>query len=164
MRYIIPLVFFCFIQFTSSAQDEMTQNKLFSIIETMADSIGGGQGQWSFKVGEMWLMCLTDTNHDRMRIITPIIEVAEMESGEMERCLQANFHSALDVKYCIADGILWSAFIHPLSALNPDQVEDAIKQVFVASATYGTLYSSSELVFPGDSQPAPEKKKKIDRS
>jgi len=35
--------------------------------------------------------------------------------------MQANFDSALDARYAIAKGKLWSAFIHPLSELNEEQ-------------------------------------------
>jgi len=163
MRTLTLVFFMSIFHLSISAQNAtMTNDRLATIIQSMADSVGGQEGQWSFKIGEMWFVCFTDTNHDRMRIMTPIIDVAAMEAGEMERCLKANFHTALDVKYCIADDILWSAFIHPLGALKEDQVIDAVKQVFSASATFGTLYSSSELVFPGAQKE--EKKKRVDRT
>ena len=83
-----------------------------------------------------------------MRIIAPIAEEASITQEQMKRCMQANFHSALDVKYCISDGILWSAFIHPLQELTKDQVLSAISQVYSAALTYGTVYSSGSLSFP----------------
>ncbi len=29
----------------------------------------------------------------------------------------ANFHTALDARYAISDGVIYAAFIHPLSSL-----------------------------------------------
>jgi len=63
--------------------------------------------------------------------------------------LIANFHTALDIKYAITDGILWSAYIHPLKELTEDQVIDAVSQVFYGNVNFGASFSSSSLVFPG---------------
>ncbi len=153
LRLLLIALFSFLLSHTANGQS-MDNKGLEKVIISMTDSIAGSPGQWRFKVGDMWMMCVSDINHNRMRIITPIIDVSEMNDGELEKCMEANFHSALDVKYCISDGILWSAFIHPLKALNPKQVEDAIKQVYTASATFGTIYTSTELVFPGKKQPA----------
>lgn len=131
----------------------MDNPALEKIIISMSDSLTGSPGRWHFKVGDMWLMCITDSEFNRMRIITPIIEVEKMESGELRKCMEANFHSVLDAKYCIADGLLWSAFIHPLKELSSDQIKDAIKQVYSASATFGTIYTSTDLIFPTESPP-----------
>jgi hypothetical protein len=64
----------------------------------------------------------------------------------------ANFHSALDVRYALSDEIIWSVYTHPLESLSPDQLKDAISQVYMAAVTFGTTYSSSDLVFPGNSR------------
>jgi len=61
----------------------------------------------------------------------------------------ANFHTALDIKYAISDDVLWSAFIHPLRELTVAQVKDALSQVYYANITFGTTYTSTDLVFPG---------------
>jgi len=131
----------------------MDNRGLEHVIISMTDSLAGSPGQWRFKVGDMWMMCMTDAKQNRMRIMTPIIDVADMHDGELEKCMEANFRSVLDVKYCIADGILWSAYIHPLKELSPGQIEDAIKQVYIASATYGSIYTSSDLYFPKKKEP-----------
>jgi len=102
---------------------------------------------------------MTDENANRMRIISPVIEVAKLGDEELKNALLANFHTALDVKYAISDDILWSVFIHPLKELSEQQVEDAIDQVYSANATFGTTYSSTNLVFPGNIR---EEEKKIE--
>ena len=73
----------------------------------------------------------------------------EVSKKEMYECMEANFHSALDVKYAVSDEIMWAVYIHPLKELSDDQVRDAIKQVFFAVLSYGTTYSSTDLTFPG---------------
>lgn len=128
------------------------------ILESVADSIQGQNGRWHFKVKEIVFMCITDTNHNRMRIISPITEARRLDEKLKSAALIANFHSALDVKYAIADDILWSVFIHPLKELSEAQVKDAVKQVYSANITFGTTYSSTDLVFP-DIQKKEEKKK-----
>lgn len=138
----------------------MNNEKMGTILESVADSIQGNNGQWQFKVKDVLFMCITDTKHNRMRIISPITEAKQLDDKLKSAALVANFHSALDVKYAIADDILWSVFIHPLKELSEDQVRDAVKQVFAANVTFGTTFSSTDLVFPGGSQKKEKKKKK----
>lgn len=83
-----------------------------------------------------------------MRIISPITEVTEISSEQILKCMEANFHTALDTKYAISNGVLWSVFIHPLKELSQKQVIDAISQVYSSVRTFGTTYSSSNLIFP----------------
>ena len=138
----------------------MTNEKMGKILESVADSIQGNNGQWQLKIKDVFLMCVTDTNHNRMRIISPITEAKQLDEKLKSAALVANFHSALDVKYAIADDILWSAFIHPLKELTEAQVRDAVKQVYAANLTFGTTFSSTDLVFPGGTQKQEVKKKK----
>lgn len=131
---------------------KMNNEKLGTILESVADSIQGNNGQWQFKIKDVFFMCVTDANHNRMRIISPITEAQQLDEKLKSAALVANFHSALDVKYAIADDILWSAFIHPLKELTEGQVRDAVKQVYTANITFGTTFSSTDLVFPGGSR------------
>lgn len=126
----------------------MDNEKLGKILYVMADTLAGQEGNWQFMVEGMMMVCLTDEIHNRMRIITPIKELKDMEESELKETLEANFHSALDVKYAVSEDIMWAVYIHPLNELTKDQAIDAIRQLYNASATYGTSYSSTELVFP----------------
>ena len=128
----------------------MTNEKMGKILESVADSIQGNNGQWQFKIKETYFMCITDANHNRMRIISPITEAIKLTEDLKSAALVANFHTALDVKYAIADDVLWSVFIHPLKELSEAQVIDAVKQVYGANITFGTTFSSTDLVFPGN--------------
>lgn len=143
---------------TGFAQN-MNNEKMGKILESMADSIQGQNGQWQFKIKEVLFLCVTDTKHNRMRIISPITEAQRLDEKLKSAALVANFHTALDVKYAIADDLLWSVFIHPLKELSEAQVRDAVKQVYSANNTFGTSFSSTPLVFPGGSGEKKEVKK-----
>ncbi len=154
--YFFPMKYFLFafiLLTTSSLQaQEMDNQQLGQILERVADTLSGQDGRWQFMVQGTVLMCLTDENHNRMRIISPIVEVDKLDEDTLKNALVANFHTALDVKYAISEEIVWSVFIHPLKELTERQVEDAISQVFYAKKTFGFTFSSTELVFPGSTK------------
>ena len=133
----------------------MNNEKLQSIIYTMSDTLAGEDGQWQFIVGELPMFCLTDEVHNRMRIISPVANVSEVGPDELRKCMEANFHSALDVRYSISDDVIWVAFIHPLRELTKDQVIDAVTQVYSAVATFGETYTSTTLSFPANEENRP---------
>lgn len=143
------------------AQAQMTNQKLKDILSQEVDSIDGFNGRWQLKLNELPMIVLTDSVNDRMRIIAPIIEVSRLDEDVLLDCLTANFHSALDVKYAISDNILWSVYIHPLSPLSEQEVRSAVRQVFLAAATFGTSFSSTPLLFGGGdpAQQTPSSKK-----
>ena len=143
-----------------------SQNMNNDILETLftkvSDTIEGNKGRWQFTIDQVTFVCLTDTNHNRMRIISPIIEASKLTEELKDNALLANFHTALDVKYAISDNILWSVFIHPLKELTEEQVANAIEQVYFANVTFGSSYSSTSLVFPGKQEETPVEQKKDD--
>lgn len=111
-------------------------------------TVEGTAGNWQISLEHTRIICLTDERHNRMRFIAPIRETDEMDAADLTRCLEANFHTALDIKYAISDGVLWSTFIHPLAELTEPQTRDALEQVYNGVLTYGRSYSSSNLSFP----------------
>lgn len=132
------------------AQAQMTNQKLKDILTQEVDSIEGFSGMWQLKLNDLPMIVLTDSINDRMRIIAPIIEASRLNEDVLLDCLTANFHSALDVKYAISDHVLWSVYIHPLSSLSDQEVRSAVQQVFLAAATFGTSFSSTPLLFGGN--------------
>ncbi len=157
MKKLITSFLIVFSIYSGYSQNMNTQ-KLDEIFKSVADSIQGGEGRWQFKIKDVVFLCVTDTKHNRMRIVSPITEAKRLDEKLKSAALVANFHSVLDVKYAIADDLLWSAFIHPLKELSEAQVKDAVNQVYSANVTFGTTFSSTSLVFPG-SQKTEEKKK-----
>ena len=126
----------------------MNNQNLYNLIYNISDEIEGQNGNWRFIIDSTLFICLTDELHNRMRIISPIKNTPEVTDEEMSRCMQANFHTALDAKYAISDDVLWAVFIHPLKELSQEQVISAISQVYSCNKTYGTLYSGGTLNFP----------------
>ena len=128
---------------------DMNNEKLRTIFTSVSDSIQGNLGGWQFFVKEIPIMSITDENHNRMRIISPIADSNTLNEGLIKAALVANFHTALNVKYAVSDGVLWSVFIHPLKELSEDQVKDAVSQVYHANINFGTSFASTSLSFPG---------------
>ena len=146
--YLTALLFFLFMGTNELLSQNMTNEKLEKIVRSMADSIQGSPGNWQFLVKDRMFICVTDQQNNRMRIMSPVIEQKKLAYTDMLKLMEANFHTALDVKYAIAHDLLWSVYIHPLRELSDDQLVDAIQQVYVAAMTYGSTYSSSSLSFP----------------
>ncbi|MEM7524503.1 MAG: hypothetical protein AAF360_12240, partial [Pseudomonadota bacterium] len=65
------------------------------------------------------------------------------------RLMQANFDTALDARYAVAQGRLWSVYIHPLSALGKDEFISGLGQTVNLARTYGSLYTGGALTFGG---------------
>lgn len=160
-----PLLIFALFFITFQTFSQETNNEVLgNVILKMADSVEGGPGNWRFFIQDRLLICITDENHNRMRIMSPVTDVSALSGEEILNSLLANFHTALDVKYAISDEVLWSVFIHPLKELSEAQIEDAISQVFFAAETFGSTYSSTNLVFPGSApnkEPVKKKEKTI---
>ena len=126
----------------------MTNQSLDNIIRSTCNFTEGAIGHWKFEINEVGFMCMTDESFNRMRIISPIIKLDDIGQQELLECMEANFHTALDARYAISDGVLWAAFIHPLLELTEAQVMDAISQVHSCVKTFGNTYSSGHLIFP----------------
>ncbi len=149
MRNTLVTFFLVLFAFSLSAQ-EMTPEKLLDIIEQEADTVSIQGNTVHFLFNDAMLICIYDENANRMRIISPIVEREKLGEEELLNALVANFHSALDVKYALSDEIIWSVYTHPLRELSEAQVVDAIQQVYAAAITFGESYSSTTMVFPGN--------------
>lgn len=146
------LVFLCFfltLNFSLFAQKEMTNKKMGAIFKKEAEELEGNLGNWQMVYGERILLAITDENANRMRLFTPVLEEEKLERNEMRKMLEANFHSALDAKYCLYNGYVISVFTHPLKELTEGQLIDAMRQVVTLAHTFGTTYASTGYVFGG---------------
>lgn len=136
---------------------KMNPERLHTIISNYTDNIQVNNNVISFEFRKVTIYCIWDANADRMRMITPIANTSELSNELMVLALKANYHTVLDVRYAIGDDVLYSAFIHPLSDITQQEIESAIRQVSTAALTFGTGFTSGELVFGGQAQ---EKAKK----
>jgi len=127
----------------------MTLARLDQIIRALDPEAQTNGRAWQLIINDVQVMIITDENADRMRAITPVRKIEEMSQEDITRVLQANFDSALDARYAIAKDVLWSAFIHPLKALEKDEFISGLGQVVNLAQSYGTLYSGGALQYGG---------------
>lgn len=139
----------------------MTNDKLEKLLTKQVDSINGYTGYWEMTYKEKQLLCITDETHNRMRIISPIAKLELLPKELLLDALTANFHAALDVRYAESQGIIWSAFIHPLKELTDEQVESAVDQIVSAAKNFGTTFSSTDMIFAGSAEPTKEEEKEV---
>ncbi len=162
MFRLIPLVLFAAFALPTLAQDTeapeategpMTYEQLGRIIFALdPDAEPQGPG-FLLTIAEVTVLVVVDPASDRMRAMVPVTEVTSLSQEELVRAMQANFDTALDARYAIANGMLWSTFIHPLSPLEKDQFISGLGQTVNAALTYGTLYSGGLMQFNGGDSP-----------
>ncbi|MCH6259212.1 hypothetical protein MLD52_21850 [Puniceicoccaceae bacterium K14] len=128
--------------------DSMTGKGLEEILrEISGDNIAANGNVIEFEFQEILLVCVFDESHNRMRIISPIKKYEDVSNFEKNRMMEANFHTALDARYCVSDGVLYSAYIHPLSSLKKTDVLSGIYQTASLHVSFGSDYSSGIFTF-----------------
>lgn len=131
----------------------MTVDRLDALIRRV-DAAAKREGPgWQLSVDGTAVQVIADAAHDRMRIVVPVAEVAQVSEAMLRRCLQANFATALDARYGIAQGVLWSTFLHPLGSLDERLFLSGLGQTVTLARTYGTTFQSGELAFGGGDAP-----------
>ncbi|MEO0442717.1 MAG: hypothetical protein AAFZ92_03115 [Pseudomonadota bacterium] len=137
----------------AQASPAMTNQRLGELINNLDKNAQGRPGYWSLTVENVTVEVVTDERADRMRIVSPILKTQTLSKEALYRLMQANFDTVLDARYAIANGILWSTYIHPLGSLDDEQFLVGLGQTVNAVITYGSSYSSGLLSYQGgDSQ------------
>lgn len=131
------------------AAEKMTQKRMESIVKGLATKSEGEKGRVSFYYQEILIYLISDPVYNRMRLIAPIAKYADLERKHVDAAMISNFHLALDARYAVTQGVLYSAYLHPLNELTDVQIESAVKQVATLALTFGTQYTSGELTFAG---------------
>lgn len=129
--------------------DKMTNDKMDKVIRRLVVEYEGAKGNWKLSYKNRTVFIITDEPHNRMRIISPVTEEKEVPKDGLKTLLEANFDRALDAKYSLYKGYVWSIFTHPLGELSVEQFKDALNQVVVLADNYGGSYTSTDLVFGG---------------
>jgi len=143
----LMLAGFCAAQ--DAAPRRMTQEGLHAILAEVAQGFRAEGPIAVVRLGDTQLLCISDELADRMRIIAPVKRVEEATPQELLAALQANFHTVLDARYAVSNGVIFAAYLHPLSPLTREQLLSAMQQVAAARASFGTDYSSGGPVFGG---------------
>lgn len=127
----------------------MTLERLAAIVEVIdADVVASGP-TLQFTIQDIPVMIIADAAADRMRAMVPIASAEGLTPDDLLRMMQANFDTALDARYAVANGRLWGVFIHPLSPLEKDQLISALVQTVNVARSYGQTYSGGAQVFGG---------------
>jgi hypothetical protein len=134
---------------TSANSEPMNLERLHELLLRIDPALERDNNAWQFRLRDRLMITVADANADRMRIMSPVIESSQLNAALMFRLLQANFDSALDARYAVANDVLWSVFIHPLSPLDEQQLSSGVYQTFTAATTFGTMFSSGMFIYGG---------------
>lgn len=104
---------------------------------------------WQFTLGTRQVIVITDPIAERMRIMVPIGDAGLLDQALLTRLMQANFDSALDARYAIANDVLWGTFIHPLTSLSEKDFASGLAQAIAVADNFGGSFSSGAVVFGG---------------
>ncbi len=104
---------------------------------------------FSLVIDDIPVLIVTDVRANRMRAMVPIRSAHTMTPEQMQRVMQANFDSALDARYAVAQGQFWGVYLHPFKELERDQFISGVAQTVNVAKSYGSLYSSGAGQFGG---------------
>ena len=119
---------------------------IITTIDAEAQLVGNGA---TFTIDDTVVTLVFDINADRMRLFSQIAPSDGLSGPQLRRLMQANFDTALDARYAVAQGQLWSTYMHPLTSLTQDDFVSALAQTVTLVKTYGTTYSSGAMSFGG---------------
>lgn len=144
------------IKLLEAQPEAMTPQRLDTLLRGETSDIRGQNNQWQLTIDGQQVVVLVDEERDRMRIVSPVLSAVQLSPEQVGNVLIANFHTALDARYAVTDGLLVAAFMHPLSSLQADDLRSALHQVVKLAENFGTSYSSEGLSFGTTQAPAPE--------
>ncbi|MEL6587740.1 MAG: hypothetical protein AAFY65_03450 [Pseudomonadota bacterium] len=140
----------------------MTLRRMAAVLERLDPDVQRAGPAFQMTIEDVPVLVISDPRADRMRAMVPIRSAVGLTETDLTRMMQANFDSALDARYAVAEGRVWAVFIHPLSPLRDEQLISGIGQTVNAALTYGTLFSSGGVQF-GRGDSAGEQQKLIER-
>ena len=155
MRIILSTLFFCIGLSTATAQEAplaeppMTFDRLADIVVALDEDAQRRGNVIELTLSDVPVMIIADPSADRMRAMVPIRSAEGLDADELMRLMQANFDTALDARYAVAQGRLWGTYIHPLSPLEEAQLISALAQTVTVALTYGQSYSGGAVTFGG---------------
>jgi hypothetical protein len=123
----------------------MTQGRMELLFADQVEAIMGPPGAIQTRIDGINVYLISDSENDRMRLVTPISMVEAVDPRVSEILLRANFYSTLDARYAISDGVIYGTFLHPISSLSPELLSSALAQVLSLTKTFGSSFSGGEL-------------------
>lgn len=151
----------------SSPEEEVLQTveaaaALLAIVTAIDDDARLTANGATFTIDDTMVTLVFDVNADRMRLFSQIRPSDGLSGPQLRRLMQANFDTALDARYAVAQGQLWSTFMHRLTSLTQEDFVSALAQTVTLVKTFGTTFSSGAMSFGGGDSNA-EIQKLLDR-
>ena len=132
------------VSFNTHAQ-KMNNQKLIKHLDKECDSISGEDGKWQLFYRGIVILAVTDEVNDRIKLLSPITYIKDIEPSVISDCMKANFENLKDVKYAISNEIIWSIYNHDYKTLSTEQLDEAILQIYYSTGTFGGNYSSTSI-------------------
>lgn len=148
-RLLFALAILAFGALPVRADEAMTVPLLEKIVQAVDPEAEITPNAMALTIEDIPVIVVHDAANDRMRAMTAIRSAGSIPADELMRMMQANFDAALDARYAVAQGRLWSVFIHPLGDLRKDEFLSGLGQVVNLALTYGSSYTSGALTFGG---------------
>ncbi|MEM9577969.1 MAG: hypothetical protein AAF999_13260 [Pseudomonadota bacterium] len=133
----------------SAQEPPMTMDRLAEIVLALDPDARRQGAAIQFTIQDIPVVVIADPRADRMRAMVPIRSAEGLQPKELMRLMQANFDTALDARYAVAQGRLWGVYIHPLSPLKRNQLISGLAQTVNVALSYGQTYSGGASVFGG---------------
>jgi len=121
---------------------DMTQSQMVEIVAELVGEYEGAPNNLQFVYNKVPMALISDQDNNRMRLLAPIISVDDLSDDFLQAAMVSNFHLALDARYA-------ATYIHPLKELTKDQLQSAIRQVSSLRSTFGSTFTSGELLYGG---------------
>lgn len=147
----------------AASRQNMTAERLGELVLKVDGEATLSGSTWIFTVEGLDALVVYDESADRMRIMIPVTDSSGLKPERLMRLMQANFDSALDARYAIAQGMLWGTFIHPLSTLTDEEFLVGLGQTANVVTSYGTSYSSGMFIFGSGDTADIERQRLIDK-
>jgi Tir chaperone protein (CesT) family len=134
---------------TPSKEAVAVQAMIDAALKKIDKTIKRNVNVWQFEIGKHQVIVVTDPIAERMRIMVPIGDAGLLSQELLTRLMQANFDSALDARYAIANDVLWGTFIHPLTSLDEKNFVSGLSQAIAVADNFGGSFSSGAVIFGG---------------
>lgn len=147
---------------SETPRNAMTAQRMGELILQIDPDAELTASTWRFEAAGHVVAVVFDERADRMRIIIPIRSTKDLSEEDKTRMLQANFDSALDARYSIAQELIWGTFIHPLSPLTDEEFLSGLGQTVSVVETFGDTYSSGQFTFNAGDSAEMQRKRMLD--
>ena len=148
-RLMICLTLLSAPAFAQEREAAMTGERIGAILKAIdQDAVQRGITT-ELTIDDVPIMVIVDERSDRMRAMVPIRSADGIAPEELQRMMQANFDTALDARYAVAQGRVWGVFIHPLSPLQREQLVSGLIQTVNIARSYEQAYTGGAQHFGG---------------